>query len=535
MNYSPEQIFNEWRTGINFKSSLGAKGLYEQTKINERFFVGDQWYGAKCGNDRPLVRHNVIKRIGDYKMSVLLSGPIKIYYSAEGVPNTVGIKQKIKKARQTIANGERLGDISFDEEIALVMSALNDYQGVTSERVKFESVAEQALRNAFISGTGIVYTYWDNDIPTGLYADDKRTVAIKGDIRCESLSVENVYFGDPYNSDLQSQPYIIISTRVSVDEAMREALKYSVDGIVPEIKPENDGKVTLLTRIWKEYDGEKVMVMAKKVAADGTIRDKFDMGIRMYPLAAFCWERRKNSPYGDSEITYLIPNQIAINRMITSGVWSTMTNGMPTMIVNADVIDGEITNDPGQIIKVFGSGEDVNNAVKYVTPPNISDAIDGMIEPLIKNTLTQSGATNAALGDVNPDNTSAIKELRNAARLPMVVQENRYYAFLEEISRIWVEFWIRKYGKRRIKIQDENGDWYFDFDADRYSELLINAKAEVSVNTSNNEENTIKILDNLLNKGAITVSQYLKRLPRGIISNINELISETEVMQNDRN
>jgi len=271
------------------------------------------------------------------------------------------------------------------------------------------------------------------------------------------------------------------------------------------------------------------------VVADGVIRAAFDIGVRVYPMAKFCWERRENSPYGDSEITYLIPNQIAINRMITSGVWSTMMGGMPTMIVNADVIDGEITNDPGQIIKVFGSGEDVNNAVRYVTPPDISDAFNGMVDPLIKNTLTQSGANNAALGDVNPDNTSAIKELRNAARLPLVVLESRYHAFLEEISRIWVEFWITQYGKRRIKIQDENGDWYFDFDADRYRTLLINAKAEVSLNNSNNEENTIKILDNLLSMGAITVAQYLKRLPRGVISNINELISETEVVRNDGN
>jgi len=65
--------------------------------------------------------------------------------------------------------------------------------------------------------------------------------------------------------------------------------------------------------------------------------------------------------------------------------------------------------------------------------------------------------------------------------------------------------------------------------------LLINAKAEVSLNNSNNEENTIKILDNLLSMGAITVAQYLKRLPRGVISNINELISETEVVRNDGN
>ena len=40
--------------------------------------------------------------------------------------------------------------------------------------------------------------------------------------------------------------------------------------------------------------------------------------------------------------------------MITSGVWSAMSTGMPTLVVNGDIVDGEITNDPGQIIKVYG-------------------------------------------------------------------------------------------------------------------------------------------------------------------------------------
>ena len=103
MNYTPTHIYAEYMKGVEFKNSIGAKGLYEQNKINERFYVGDQWYGAKCSNDRPLVRHNIIKRIGDYKMSVLLSGPISISYSAEGVPETLGIRDKVNDYRKQVS------------------------------------------------------------------------------------------------------------------------------------------------------------------------------------------------------------------------------------------------------------------------------------------------------------------------------------------------------------------------------------------------------------------------------------------------
>ena len=61
----PNQIFEEYEQGTNYKNSLGNKGISEQSKMNERFYSGDQWHGAKCGSERPLVRQNIIKRIGD--------------------------------------------------------------------------------------------------------------------------------------------------------------------------------------------------------------------------------------------------------------------------------------------------------------------------------------------------------------------------------------------------------------------------------------------------------------------------------------
>lgn len=536
MNYSPTQIFSEYQKGVEFKSSIGSRGLYEQNKINERFYVGDQWYGAKCSNERPLVRHNIIKRIGDYKMSVLLSGPISISYSAEGVPETLGVRDKVTEYRKTLSSGKSISaaQLPDNEEVSLVMSALNDYQKVTAERLKLGILAEKTLKNAYIGGTGIIYTYWDPSVSTGLYADDTKTVAIKGDIVSEALQIENVYFGDPYTEDIQKQPYIIIATKKSADEIYREAVRYSktTQFDVNEFSPEE--KITVLTRLWKEYDEKgNYKIYACRVTEKAVIREKWDIGIRLYPLAKFCWETRHNSAYGDSEVTYLIPNQIAINRMITSGVWSAMTTGMPTMVVNGDIIDGEITNDPGQIVKIYGTSDDVANAIRYVSPPDNTGNFLGVVEPLINDTLAQNGANAAALGDVNPDNTSAIIQLRNAAKLPLAMLETRYFAFLEELSRIWAEFWVMQYGHRRIKINDQNGVWYLDFDGQRYRDLIISAVAEISSGASFSDETSVSVLDNLLSKGAITPLQYIKRLPKGMIPNISELIKEMEVSHVD--
>lgn len=536
---SPEQIFSEYKNIRQHKESLGSRGMYEQNKINERFFVGDQWYGAKCGNERPLVRYNLIKRIGEYKMSALLSSEPQTVYSAEGIPNTVTVGKRIAELRSRLAEGEKITIDTAEEEISLVISALNDYQKVTSERLKLSNISEQALRNAYISGTGIIYTYWDADISTGLYADANRETAIKGDIVSEVLDVENVYFGDSKIEDIQRQPYIIIASSLSLEEVRREAAKNGVSlEDFNNIKPDNEAssdKVTVLTKLYKVWneEGSEFKIFAKRVTETAVIRNEWDLGIRLYPLAKFCWERRNGSIYGDSEITYLIPNQIAVNRMITSGVWSAMSTGMPTLVVNGDIVGGEITNDPGQIIKVYGTPEDTEHALHYVSPPDYSGNFMSVIEPLIENTLSQSGANSAALGDVDPQNTSAILALRNAAMMPLRMLSNRYYGFLEEISRIWAEFWITKYGKRRLKIEDENGVWYMEFNGDKYKDIILSAKVDVGLSDTSDSEMSIKVLDNLLSRGDITLKQYLRRLPRGIIPETEELLRSLREVKNE--
>lgn len=547
----PKKIWEQYKDGINFKSNIGIRGLYEQAKMNERFYVGDQWHGAHCGNDRPLLRHNVIKRIGDYKSAIISANPISVNYTAEGIPNTVGMAKEIEQMRDGFAKGE----IPFEgfeepqageEEINLVMSAMSDYFKVTAERLKFDDAKEQVLRNAYIAGCGVLHTFWDEDIRTGLYADEGRTAPIKGDIDVEVLDVENVYFGDPSIDNVQKQPYIIIAQRKSIKELKHEAKKYGAsEHEIEQIKPEShtsyqsgdygdkeqEGlkKATVITKYWKHKDKNgDVTVKAVRLCENVIIRPEWDLGIRLYPIAAFTWERRRNNIYGESEITYLIPNQIAINRMLTASVWAVIMLGMPIMVVDDTVILDEVTNEPGQVIHATGDAIAVKSAIQYVTPPNFSPNFDNNIMSLISQTLTQSGANDAALGDVKPENTSAIIAVREAATMPLQTVQNRYYSFCEDVARIWAEMWITKYGKRSIKMVEGSNVWYLDFDGERYRDLLVTAKIDVGGSTLYSEAQTIRTLDNLFDRQVIDVLNYLKRLPKGTIPDVTSLIKEIQ-------
>lgn len=89
--------------------------------------------------------------------------------------------------------------------------------------MNFTDLKDRVLRDAYITGTGVLYTYWDEGIPTGQYADFSRTAPIGGDIACEVLDIDSVFFGDPAEEDVQAQPYILIAQRRGVDDLRRQA------------------------------------------------------------------------------------------------------------------------------------------------------------------------------------------------------------------------------------------------------------------------------------------------------------------------
>lgn len=543
----PKSVFNQYKNGTEYKASIGDKGIFEQSKINERFYIGDQWHGANCGNDRPLVRRNIIKRIADYKLSSITSAPIAVNYSADGVPDNSGLKELENQYREDIKNGADFVGQTDEAEISVIMSVLSDYFKTTAERVKFDAKKEKALRNAYISGTGIAYTYWDEQIETGLYADASKNHAIKGDIAFEILNVENVVFGDPNCEEVQKQPYIIISQRIDCDEVRREARRNRISAEeVEQIKPDNadsyeanagtrgeqeptDSKrVTVLTKFYKEWnkDGSGYKVMCVKVCEKAHVRKAWDTGLKNYPIAKMCWTNRASSTYGDSEITYQIPNQIAINRATSAEIWAIMTSGMPKTVVNGDTVTDPLTNNPGEIIKVFGTNEDVAGAIRHISPPVFSGQLINALNDLANNTLADNGANDAALGNIRPDNAAAIIQMREAALQPMQLYQNAFYDFIEDIARIWVDFWLHLYGDRRLRIEDKDGVYYMPFSPKRYENLTLTARIDVGSSPIWSIPTTVSMLDALYANQLISKVQYLERIPDGIIPDKSSLLRE---------
>lgn len=541
----PNEIFEEYRAAHDYKSSIGDRGIYEQSRMNERFYVGDQWHGVQAGNTRPLVRRNIIKRIGEYKISAICAAPVAVNYSADGVPDTADMSAEKRRVEDILYQGDIPNAAPAPAEISVVMAALSEYQSITAERVKLNDKTEQMAKSAYISGTAFLYTYWDSTVETGLFADSGQTQPICGDINCEVLNVANVNLGDPNNDDIQSQPYITISQRKPLEEVKREAQEnrqksegisadsndtYDINaGDWGQQEPTDSTRVTVLTKLWREYDAAEYThrVKAIRVTENAVVREEWDLGIHLYPIAKFVWERRFSCGYGDSEITYLIPNQIAINRALSAAVWAAMMTGMPKTVVNTDLVHDTVTNDPGQVLRISaGQDYDVQRAIAYVQPPQFSAQFQNIVADIASNTLSDSGANDAALGNVRPDNASAIIAMREAALQPMQVYQNRFYSTIEDVARIWADFWLNMYGRRPLKIRNKNGTRYMPFDAERYKKLVVNARVDVGASTLWGEAVVVSSLGNLLQMGIITPQQYLERIPKNTIPDITGLIDE---------
>ncbi|MEE0947006.1 MAG: hypothetical protein U0M42_09325 [Acutalibacteraceae bacterium] len=470
---TPKEIYKEYEASRNIKNSLANKGFYEQNAINRRFYCGDQWYGANVGADRPLVRHNIIKRIGEYKMGELISDNVTVKYTAEGIAYLSKDNKDTLLLKSQMATGEyTFKENADDGEVRLLTDALSNYLAVINQKLHFESKTADILKNSFITGTGVLYTYWDNQ------ADQN-----KGDICCEVLPVENIYFADYSEENLQKQPYIIIVTHCDTDSLKKTAATWGGQAEKITTDFHNSNKTAVYTKLFREADGN---IYATCVSSTAVVRPPYNTFLSKYPLNLFQWEKKDGCILGDSEVTNLLGNQIAINRLLTASVWASMSMGMPIMTVNGDTVTGEITNDPGQIIKVYGTNEDVAGAIKFVAPPDFSKNFSTGISDLIANTLEGSGAGMTTLGKIGYNNTAAIESIAQVSGVSMASLVLRYRAFLEDVAILWLEFFRSKYGRRSILIEDENGQWYFPFDSSRYTHISFCAKA---VKEENNESN----------------------------------------------
>lgn len=524
-----------YEAGKRYNNRL-TPNYYDTVDANIAFFNGDQWRNLP-DNDMPKPVMNIIKRVITFFVASLTSSNAKIHFEPMlYAPDAPDETMKHEKNASEIANAQ----------VKFLM-----------EKFKMEFRVKDALYDGANTGDYCAHFYFDPTLKPfgGQYSD------IRGEIVMELVDGGNVFFGNANNPRVDVQPYIGIAGRDMVknlqDEAERhKAKKEDIDAIKSdtdyggqvgdagkiEVEADEYGKALYIivyrkvkkTREVEDENGKKTkeeytVITASKCVENAYIFKDVETGLETYPVAWGNWEKQKNQYHGRALATGLLPNQIFINRMFAMVMYHLMLTAFPKGVYNADLID-EWNNEIGAAIGVKGVGpqDNIKNIAGYLEPGNMSAQIVQVIDLAMQYTKETLGVSDAALGQIDPKNTSATIAVQKSSAIPLGNPRANLYEWIEDIGRILLDMMGTYYGPRPIMIEREGKKVLETFDFGLLKDMWLNVNANVGEASYWSEIAAVQTLDALLQGGYIDIVQYLERVPDEYVPQKQELISQIQ-------
>jgi hypothetical protein len=408
-------IFQLYEHGKNYMRMMN---VYSDTDLNYRMCYGNQWEGAKIEGIEQ-AQYNFIETIVNYKVGAINQNLYAMHFSSENYEN----REFRKTAEKTCELLDRKASIVWEKD-------------------QMDNKIREITEDGAVNDEGVAYVWYDEENQSPV---------------TEVLSKNDVQYGNEQSSDIQSQPYILISQRKSVVEiteiarregASEEDLKYIIgDSDTQEqagenAKLEKDDMCTLVTKMWKE-NGIVWYASATKFV---DIKKPTDTGLHYYPVAHFLWREQKGWSRGNGEVRGLIPNQLELNKTLARMLLSVKQCAYAQKVANVDKIaNPNALNQVGGLIKTKGGAtvDDVSKIFTYVQPATMSTDVSKLMEDLITITRELKNASEFATGGVNPEETSgrAILAVQQASKEPLTRQLINLKRFIEDLAKIWLDMW----------------------------------------------------------------------------------------------
>jgi len=499
---------------------LQTEGVIKKSRDAWQFFNDRQWEGLErseiFGKDGPPFI-NFIKPDVLYKLSTVGKKNVRIVFLPSD--NTLD---------------------SFMPTAERVCEQLSAYGCAVWEKAKLDSLRWRALRDAIVVGDGLVHFAGHREKANSSDENGEVTPAP------EILDTVNVLYSDENEMDIQKQDYILISFRRPVSELRREALENGlseteVSCIVADAETEGqandaadkeldasgleDGKALVILKYWRGDDG---LILMRKSASNCVIMPDTETGLSNFPIAKFSWEEVKNSARGNGIVNAQIPNQIEYNKTLARRVVKVMEGAYPKLVYNENVIDNpDDLDNVGAKIAVRGQ-EPITNYVGFLPATQMSSDVLALSNDLMKLTQEMSGASEAALGKVNPEQASgrAILAVQDASAQIMSLQMQQHEQFIEDIARILLDFWTAytDEGGMKLRYRDVNGNSVSDvIPRDVIENLRVNIKIEVSPSSPYSIAAVEQTLENYMRAKYITFEELVEALPDNAVAPKNIL------------
>lgn len=516
-----EEIVRKFEKGYSFNQNIN---LYDQVKVNEDFFIGNQWAGVQS-NGLPTPSYNIFKQVINFQVATITSDNMAI--QAVPLPST---------SQYTASELERICEV-INHQIAAIMENNNI---VTKNR--------EFLRNAAVAGSGCIHYYFDPSVDNGQL--------VKGEIRAEVLDSIRVIFGNPNCRDVQRQPHILITRRELVEdvkwrvEELKDMGRADGETYCKVEDPEDitadsekfqndcdsytDDKVTVITYYFRNRETKTIWCI--ETTEKQIIREAYDTGLSLYPLVWINWDYVRDCYHGQAMVTGLLDNQKFINKMFAMVNISLMTTAFPKIVYDKT----KVTKWSGEVGTAIPVNGNVNDIAKVLEGATVSPQISQFIEMAFEKTRSLLGASDVAMGDSRPDNTSAIIALQRAANTPMELTKQQDYQAMEDSARIWLDMMSVYYGTRTVEVRMDMGKpgeqplgmnlqpqvFQEPFDFSVLKSLRVNVRLDAGASSYYSEMANVQTLENLKMNGDISTIQFLERLPSGYLAKKQELIDE---------
>ena len=492
---SPEKIWDEYLAGETYHQQIN---LHSTVKRNEQFYNGEQWEGVNAPDlEKPVI--NIFKRAVTYIGSQIIS-------------DDVGINLEPFEE-----SGERT------DQCRILTEQINRIVEITKAKTKNREV----IRDAAVCGDGCLYAYFDS------------SKGKEGEIELETVDNEKIIFANPFEHDIQKQRHVILVKRMMLDDVRERARDFGLSEeeinriqsddhaeYAGERKDAGKSLVTVLLRFWKE-DGK---VWFSESCRDVFIRKPIETKGKLYHIAWLPWEKKKDSYHGAAVITPYIPNQIYVNKMWAMAMVFSSKMAWPQRFYDATKIRGNLTNKVGQAIGVAG---DPKTAIWFDSPSgNMSAQVLELVDRTIQYTRESLGVTDAALGDIKPDNTSAIVAAAEQTSAPLIFQKLGNHQMWEDMVHIFLDLMEEFYGTRAIYTEVELPDGtkvkqQMEYDFARVNYDSFNIKVNIGSATYWSQLMQVQTMDAFFKNGIVDDAiTYLEHIPDDYISGKEELIRE---------
>ncbi|MEG0092013.1 MAG: hypothetical protein RSA20_09345, partial [Oscillospiraceae bacterium] len=353
-----QEIWGQYEKDVQYKNSLN---LFDKVQRQQNFFLGRQWEGLNAPDlEQPVL--NFVKRVVNYLISVLVVDDIGISFKGSG--------------------SEELDYRVLRSEIEIV-----------GEVTKFRPKLRTVIKNAAVDGDGCMYLRYN---------------AENQEIESEILPGIAVTFGDRTSSEVEKQPYIIVAKKM-----MRDTLELEY----PQLKkadyygmgaPSEEETVTVLIRFYKKNG----YVCFTQSVEKEIITPEIMTQQRRYPICFMNWETVRDSYHGMGAVETIIPNQLVVNKLWAMALVYEKNNAFPKIFIDKTKID-KWNNGVGAVIGVIGNPNDA--VATSFKAHDMASQLMAIVDKTIAYTKDFMGANDAALGNVNPNNTSAIMALQKSS------------------------------------------------------------------------------------------------------------------------